>query len=267
MPFPLRLRAEELKFRRHFLKNRGVVRMIKAAVVEDNNSIRKRICELIERETAQAEEVVQILPYADAKSFLEDLTKENTEGMVDILFCDIELEGMNGIELGQIIRKQYPGIYLVYVTSHSKYAIESYIIEAHQYILKSDMERRLPEILRKLLEEVRNGGKKYRIVSTMEGQEKIFYVEIIYIYKEKGSKYVRYVTTRGTFRERINMKDLIGEMSGREFILAERGYMINMDHVTGIKGNRISLSEGHQIIVSRGRVMDVKEKLNLYWGS
>lgn len=238
--------------------------MIKVAVAEDNNVIRKRICDLVEQETEEMKETIHILPYTDAKSFLKVMTAGET---VDILFCDIEMEGMNGIELGRIIRKNYPGIYLVYVTSHSKYAIESYIIEAHQYVLKSDMERRLPEILRALLANIQSGGKKYRIISTIEGQEKLFYVEIIYICKEKGTKYVRYITTKGTYRERINMKDLIEQLGGREFILAERGYIINMDHVTGIKGNKIFLSEDHQVTVSRGRIMEVKEKLNLYWGS
>lgn len=238
--------------------------MINIAVVEDDHVMRRKICNLIQQEAEKSGIDMHILAYANANSLLQVLISGET---FDILFCAIEMEGMNGIELGKIVRKRYPGIYMIYVTSHTKYAVESYILEAYQYVLKQDMEQRLPEVLNQLVSKVENRAKKYRIISTVQGQEKLLYTEIIYIGKEKGGKYVQYITTRGSYRERISVKDLMHQLRSREFMFVDRGYIVNLDHVWGIKGDTIFMTENHQVTVSKGRSAEVKEQLNSYWDS
>ena len=52
---------------------------------------------------------------------------------------DIELgNGMTGLEFGRLLRKTYPNRGLVFLTSHTEFALESYEIEADQYILKEN---------------------------------------------------------------------------------------------------------------------------------
>ncbi len=238
--------------------------MINVAVVEDDNAARSKIDNLIRQKAEQIKADIQILSFANAESFLKVMMEGER---VDILFCGVELNGMDGIELGKLVRQNYPDIYMVYVTSHSKYAAESYILDVYQYVLKQNVEERLPEILRQIVEKVQSSCKKYRIITTIHGQEKLFLVEIIYIFKEKGGKYVQYITTKGRYRERISMKDLLEQLKCKEFIIVDRGYIINMDHVSGIKGDTIFLTDNHQVVVSRGRSVKVKEQLNLYWNS
>lgn len=176
------------------------------------------------------------------------------------------MNGMDGIELGAVIRERFPHIFLIFLTSFSHYAVDSYTVDAYQYILKQQMGERIPPVMRKLILKIQKERKKFRIIETANGGNKVFYQDIIYIKKVKGSKYVEYMTLNVIFRERIAIEQLMLEMNSKEFILAERGYIVNIGHIVQVKGNVIDMINGEQIVVSRGRLADVRMKINEQWG-
>ena len=139
-------------------------------------------------------------------------------------------------------------------------------MDAYQYILKQQMGERIPPVMRKLILKIQKERKKFRIIETINDGNKIFYQDIIYIRKVKASKYVEYVTLNGIFRERIGLEQLMQEMNSKEFVLAERGYVVNIGHIVRVKGNSIYLKNGDQITISRGRLSEVKMKINEQWG-
>ena len=148
----------------------------------------------------------EIRKYADGTHFFEALSAGET---FDILLADIQMAGMDGMELGRRIRRNSPGMYIIFITSYEEYAAESYRIEAFQYILKQDLESRLPGVIRELAYRLEEQEQEYRIVGNSVEKVKLFYKNIIYLYKSKGAKYVNYVTEEGIFRERISLESLL----------------------------------------------------------
>ena len=57
-----------------------------------------------------------------------------------------------------------------------------------------------------------------------------------------------------------------GTKNSKEFIFAERGYIVNIGHIVQVKGNVINMVNGEQIVISRGRLADVRMKINEQWG-
>ncbi len=115
--------------------------MIRISIVDDEEIIREKISSLVS-ETLAAEPVeAELRTYPDGESFLG---ASGTDGPSDILLADIQMAGMDGMELGRKIRRDNPGMYIIFITSYEQYAAESYRIEAYQYILKQDLEARLP---------------------------------------------------------------------------------------------------------------------------
>lgn len=235
--------------------------MIKIALVDDEEKILKIVSAHIKKSSKEYAEV-EIFEFKTAEELVGSL--ENNQHF-DIVFADIELPGMSGIELGKIIREQYPEIYLVYLTAHSEFAAESYAIEAHQYILKNQMAQRLPGVLKKIIIKIEKEKTKFRIIGTALSKQKLYYKDIIYIHKKKAEKYVQYVTCIGDFQERITLDQLLQELHSGEFLLVERGYIVNMRYISGIKGNVIYMENNKEIAVSRNRMNEVKEKLTTYW--
>ena len=237
--------------------------MIKIGIVDDDESVLEETRACIES-IDNLRETVEISTFCGAEDFL---SKMEENGTYDILFTDIQMDGMDGLELGVAVRKRFPHIYLIILTSFATYAVDSYMIDADQYILKAQMGERIPPVIRKMILEIQKKRKKFRIIETVNGGVKVFYQDIISIKKVKGSKYVEYTTLRGSFKERIGLEQLMLEMNCGAFIFVERGYAVNIRHVAGIEKNVISMDNDDRITISRGRLAEVRMKINEQWGN
>ena len=238
--------------------------MICIAIIDDEPLISKMISDLIRAELTQNDEI-KIIVFSSAESFLEEVNKEMR---FDIALCDIEMNGMDGIMLGRILRKKQIGIYLIFLTSYSQFAADSYKINAYQYILKEEMGIRLPKILKPLIEKVNKKNNNYKMFEKSNKKERTYYSDIIYIYKEKGTKYVYYVTTEKEYKERITLEEALKQFESkncRDFILVERGIIVNIKHINKIEKNIIYLTNNYQVNVSRTHVKTIKELINICW--
>ena len=104
--------------------------MIKIAIVDDEEQTREQILRTL-KENIQEQHEVEIKLYASGESFFEEIQKGET---ADILFTDIQMQQLDGVELGKLVRRICPDMYIVFITSYEEYAAESYRIEAYQYI-------------------------------------------------------------------------------------------------------------------------------------
>ena len=121
--------------------------MIKLAVLDNEVQMLEHICDYI-NSLDEISSKIQIHKYVSAEAVLKAIKQGEK---FDIILSDIELDTLQGIEFGKMIREKYPDIYLIFLTSHPEYAVQSYALEAYQYILKSEMKERLPVILGKLI--------------------------------------------------------------------------------------------------------------------
>ena len=180
----------------------------------------------------------------------EDVLRMMDQGSeIDILISDIDMPDMGGLELGKRIQERAGRTYLVFLTAYLEYAAESYVIEAYQYILKEDMEKRLPPILRQLIDRVKREKAQFRMIGTPTSKVQVYYRDIISIETE-----------------RIALKQLIKSLESDEFLMVERGYIINITHIANMKGNMIEMDNGAKIIVNRANYKKAREQICLYRG-
>lgn len=236
--------------------------MIRIAVIDDEKNILDAVGDCI-KASIDLPDLVELDTFSGAESFLGEIEKGIK---YDILLTDIELAGMNGVELGKQVLKRQPGIYLIFLTSHSEFAIDSYVMEAYQYILKQDMKSRLPPILNRLIGKIQAEHNSYIYIGTTNSKQKIYYNEIISISKhKKGGKYVLLVTTKGEFQERTTLNELVQRLKSKEFVMIARDYIVNMKHIDRVTRNTIYLDNTTHVTISRGKLSKVKEQINTYW--
>ena len=233
---------------------------MKIAVVDDDQRMRERLPGFLGRIPG----VGEVRCFGSGEAFLDALKLEEKP---DVVLADIEMEEkeMDGIRLGQIIRKTCPEIRLIYLTAHPEYAMESYTLDAYQYVLKDQMEERLPRILGKIAWKLEEEEQQYRITGNSSHQEKVYYRDILVISKEKAGKYVQFVTKNQTYRERTSLEAVIRKLDESRFIQAERGILVNVEHIQKLDGAEICLDDGERIKISRIRLNRVKQQMNLYW--
>lgn len=98
--------------------------MIRIATIEDEKIIQEEICRVITSVTNHKEEI-KVDSYFSAEDYF--LAAKDYE----LVITDIELPGISGLELGRKVRQMNPEVYLVFLTSYSEFALESYIIETY----------------------------------------------------------------------------------------------------------------------------------------
>lgn len=233
------------------------------ALIDDEAAILENVKKCVENEIVPQDEV-NLFTYTRAKDFLQEM-EQGYE--FDILISDIDMPDMGGLELGKRLHEEGGGPYLIFLTAYLEYAAESYIIEAYQYILKEDMEKRLPPILRQLIDRVKKEKKQFRMVGTPTSKVIVYYRDMLYIEKEKGSKYICYITEHGIYKERISLNQLSQELVSDEFILIERGYIINVSHIASMKDGVVQMDNGARILVNRISFKKIKEQISLYRGN
>lgn len=234
--------------------------MFQIAMIEDEEHTRQEVAELISREfeKLQAQDVTMEI-YKTAEEFLE------VKKHYDAVISDIDLPGKSGIELGRILKIEQKDICLVFLTSYAEFAVDSYVLEAYQYILKRDMKERLPVVLRKIYQEKQKESQNFLWIGGVTDQRKLYYKDIICIRKVKGQKYVEFVMVNGAYRERLALHQIFEELKSPAFIFAGRSHIINIDHVDRITTDAVYLENGFKIQAGVEIIQDVKTQIMEYW--
>ncbi len=106
--------------------------MIRIAIVEDepvaSETLKNMIIKFMAENAASAE--FDVAEFSDAETFLDNFRE------YEVIFLDIQMGGMSGMDAAREIRKRNEKVLIVFVTNMAQYAVESYEVEAYDFILK-----------------------------------------------------------------------------------------------------------------------------------
>lgn len=81
--------------------------------------------------------------FTDAMDAFELLEREQ----IDLIFLDMEMLDVHGLQIAQLIQKKYPHIQLIFVTAHARFAVDAFDVAATDYLLKPVQEQRLEKAM------------------------------------------------------------------------------------------------------------------------
>lgn len=182
-----------------------------------------------------------------AIDFLDDF------GKVDIIFCDISMPEINGLDAGKILSGKC--MFLIYVTAYREYALEAFGVNAAGYLLKplshatliekiDDLRKRISQ---KSLPEIEDG---YILAkgSNKNSFNKIEISQIVYI--EALLNYIKIYTTKEFFITYVGLKDVEQILSQKHgFIRISRSVIISMRYLEKVEGNVLKLHDAPNFTV------------------
>ena len=180
----------------------------------------------------------------------------------DIVFLDIQMDNLDGIETAKILRQRKNHSLLIFVTVLKEYVFHAFEVEAYDYLLKpldSDhFQRTMDRAIRTLAQRagksiVIQRGSSCDVVPLTQ----IVYCEVqgrkVYVHQSNG-KIIDYYD---------NLENFERQMDSR-FFRCHRSYLVNLDYVRGCDTGLVTLSLGAQIPVSRLRERDLIQTLLRY---
>ncbi|MCR2025980.1 LytR/AlgR family response regulator transcription factor [Anaerotruncus colihominis] len=180
----------------------------------------------------------------------------------DIVFLDIQMDNLDGIETAKILRQQRNHSLLIFVTVLKEYVFNAFEVEAYDYLLKpldsNQFERTMDRAVSTLAQRadksiVIQRGSSCDVVPLAQ----IVYCEVqgrkIYVHQSDG-KIIDYYDNLENFERQMD----------RRFFRCHRSYLVNLDYIRGCDTGLVTLSLGAQIPVSRLRERDLTQALLRY---
>lgn len=233
--------------------------MIKLAIVEDVAEERKAFERFVHKYEQEHSVSFSLAVYDSAESFLREFHLST----YDLIFLDIILPGMNGMELARKIREYDSQVLIIFVTSTPQFAVEGYSVHAQDYLLKPIAEFDLSQLLKRYLMILEEREDKYCLFRSTDGVKRFRYGEILYI--ESLRHRITVHTNRGDFQVKETMRDLEARLSHYYFFRCNSGYLVNLKRVTGFSNGYAELGE-IRLMVSRPRKKAFLEALTSYIG-
>lgn len=156
----------------------------------------------------------------------------------DVVFLDMEMKNLNGIETANLIQEFDEHIIIVFVTSHSEYMKESFQCQPFRFVEKpldyEELKKVFYDIYKKL-------SKKRKIFSFMENKTKVrLYCDDI-IYCESQAHWVWIYTKEKLYKICKSLSDLYEQLDKEMMFQVHKSFIINFNYIYIIKGNNIQL--------------------------
>ena len=237
--------------------------MIKIAICDDEEKA-VALHERIVKVCLQSQGIgYEITTYTQSRNLLCDITDDGF--FYDLILLDIEMPGISGMEIPQQIKNFLPNVRIIFVTSHTEYAIDAFELSIFRYVPKNNLEVKLTAAVTdaaKLIE--LEAGQEYTIQTTNR-MEKIPYKDIFYI--QRDGKNASIVSSAGTAKVRKSLQQVFDELSTPEFIFIDRGCIVNIIQIMKISDGMAVLKNGEQLPISRSHLQEEKQKINQFWGA
>lgn len=162
--------------------------------------------------------------------FAENEMKSIEKIPCDIIFLDIDMGELNGLELAKKIRKEHPDVIIVFVTHYVEYSLEGYEVKALRYLMKSNLDEKLPECLQAALAAYQ---QERRMVRLSSGSEEIDFMPTHIIYAETRQRRLCLHLAhdeRDVCDVRMTMNALEELLSPRGFLRIHQSFLVNMAH-------------------------------------
>lgn len=224
---------------------------LRIAITDDLNSEREKLSSAI---AAPFEKVGLAIGNIDEFTSGEALLRQFSAGKSDLIFLDIYMGGISGVETAKRIRSIDKNVMLVFVTTSNEFASESYAVKANFYLLKpirSDSIKQLAETLAQQMQNTRSvaalpDGTVIPLSSLVYTSCSGHYVNVYLV----GSEPLKIRTTHKIMYEALSKYEGI--------ISCNKGVLVSLANVAKLDGENFTMINGDTVPISRRKMTQIK---------
>ena len=243
--------------------------LVRAALCEDEDRVRGLLARSLQMEFVAVGIGLAIDSYADGEALLAALAGG---ARYDVYFLDIEMPGVNGIEVCRQIRRGIPGsagapglpaspdALVVFVSNKEELVFQSLEVQPFRFMRKSHFVEEQEATVHAIAAELER--RRGHIISLSDaGTGKTYRVDVNeLVYVEVLDKRCTVHTTAGTIDIRCRLADIEALLEGQPFLKPHRSYLVNGRFVFNVGRTALTLTTGEEIPLSRNRAAEVKQQ-------
>lgn len=222
------------------------------AVCDDEKTVREKIRDLIKEQRTD----VHIALFATGEEVLA------SHDSFDMIFLDIQMAGINGIDTARELRKRKEEVVLIFVTGAKEYVFEAFDVTAFHYLLKPIAEKKFAEVFTNALEELEKKKEIVQLVFKVGSRHvRVNRDNILYI--ESRARKAEIHTVKEVLEIYADMKTLEDQLDDA-FCCCHKGILVNMAYIEEYDREKIILTNGENLYLSRRKSSEFVKKYLQY---
>lgn len=223
------------------------------AVVDDEAIQIDTMKSLIHNAAKELNILVKVEEFSSGEAFLFELEDYPT---LDIVFLDIEMIQVDGLDVAKKIRETDQDLTIVFATAFAEYAVQGYDVQALDYLLKPIKVEHMVRVFKRHLD--RKPSSKESLTIESRGEvSKVYLEDILYVEVNKRECDIhvndKVLTVNDTLKE-------LADRLNADFVQTHRSYLVNIAHMSRLLNRDVELTNGESVPVSRRLAKEVQEK-------
>lgn len=228
----------------------------KIAICDDSTETLRKISAAVNQWAENEKAIFCVEKFSSAEEFL--FRYEECQNF-DILLLDIEMPGMNGVELAKKIRQKNDRVQIIFITGFPDFMEEGYEVSALHYLMKPVSDEKLFEILSRAVEKLKKEVKS--VLFSIDGT--IRRIPIDQIVTVEAFAHSCVVTTPESdfeIKESITaVEKMLEEETESAFVRPHRSYLVGVRYIQSLSKTEITLDSGRKIPLSRAKCQAVHQ--------
>lgn len=230
---------------------------MKIAICEDEKEYQLMIEKLVR--TFTGEEIIEQHFFSSGEELVQ--AYENKQRF-SIIFLDMQMKELGGIETAKIIRKYDKKCVIIIITAILEYAMDGYSVNAFDFILKPINQDKFRKVLLKAIHKVKFFDHQTYVIETREKTQVLQLSDILYI--ESHGRKVILRQRDASYESNENISTVEKKLIEKGFLRISRYFLINIRHIKEIGVNDVQLSDGSLLTYSHKFANDIKRKYMIF---
>lgn len=238
--------------------------LLRIACCDDEIENGKRLEDYIRQLEVQSDEEFEFDFYLSGNVLVEKIEKEID--YYDLILLDMEMPGMNGLELAKKIREiASQNVIISFLTSFPEYMQQSFGVQAFQYLLKPIAYEEFKREIFRTLDFIKKDEKRIMVVDCDKGAETVIQLKnVVVIEKMKGRAVMKITQENNVIYVKGNMTDYEQILEENHFIRVSRNCIVNMKYIHSFYEGKIEMLTGKCVEMSRRKSSVIKERFTRY---
>ena len=235
---------------------------IRIGICDDEDFFCEELVKLVSVYGNDAEYVFDIHTYSRPEDVATDILEKNVE--YHILFLDVEMDGMTGMEAAQKLRREgYKGV-ICFVSSQDRYAFDAFGVEAIGYVKKPAKYQDVKRLIQKALIQIyyqrdeEEAKKRYLEITTQNEKTMLDLHQVLYVEKRRNQCVIHMEESEVVCYE--TLKKLYERLDKSKFSFTHQGFIVNFDKIKEVKKDTVCFGAGREIPVSRRYQSELRER-------
>lgn len=209
--------------------------MLRIAICDDEENARDALRIQLEKLTDESEDEI-VYEFSNGRTCVNWLTAH--PGEVDLLFLDVEMKTLNGMDAARKIRTVNHNLLIVFVTGYADYVFDGYQVDALDYLIKPSSPEKLQSVLTRAKKLLTGQAEKFFVLKNTEGIYRLPYDDILYFFSDR--RYINLVTPSKTYTFYGKLNDIEQQLQ-KNFIRIHQRYLVNSDKVTFLGNDYVTV--------------------------